>query len=247
VFQADELGFEVVSGGRARGAIMAKLHLDEASPCGVTVGPETIGDDQGLVYSSSRAEVYVFGGLHGGEPSRSAWVHSLARNEWTEVALEAANAPVDVIAATYRMEDGKLYIVDRLRGEERLLSWDGRSGSVEKLGVFPDRWQHERFERRWLVAGMAGDLFYVGSKENFTVLVRLGFTDTGRTHVLGVKEIRKPIFGRPIAAPDAIAYTTVLETPDGQRPVQEVTPFGDFRREHSRHRFGRGEGWAPRL
>jgi hypothetical protein len=128
------------------------------------------------------------------------------------------------------------------------LSWDGRSNRFETLGTWSNHWHDARFERRWLVAGVAGDLFYVGSKERLSVFVRLAVDEDGRLRVLGVKEIRKPVFGRPIPTPDSIAYTTVEEREDGGHPLQEIIPFTEFRRSHGGHRSrGHHDDWQPRL
>jgi hypothetical protein len=224
---------------------MVQVTLNESSPCGVGTGPEAILDEQGVVFSASRGEVFLFGGLRNREPNPTAWVHSLFRDEWIEIGLGAAARPGDVLAATYRMDDGTIYAVDRLNGEDRLIAWDGRSAGFEKLGEWPRAWHHARFERRWLVAGVANDLFHIGSKPGLTIIVRLGFREDGKLRVLGFKEIEKPVFGRPIATEDAIAYTTVVQ--GSEEPIQEAARFDSFRRV-PRHRFrGNHGGWEPEL
>jgi hypothetical protein len=219
---------------------MVKLALREVEPCGPAIGPEDIADEDGVVYSASRGEVYVFGAGTSTGSLPTAWTHSLSRDQWIEIALAKDHRPGDVLAATYRLEDGHIYALDRLGDTERLRRWDGREAEFETLTKWPDVWRQTRFRRRWLIAGLADDLFIVGTKRGLTMLVRLGFEDDGTPHVLGTKRIFSEVLARPIPGADGIGVTIVTGgNTMSSIPMQEFIRFEDFTSGHRQ--------WQPRF
>jgi hypothetical protein len=236
VFQADVLSLSVARPGHGQNPIVASLALEEIAPCGASVGPEKIFDREGVVYSASRQEVYLFGGLpqRFGGPRTSAWTYSLARDEWVETALDPEHRPGDVIAAAYRLEDGFVYVVDRVFGKERVRRWDGRERSFATVATLPSDWQDARFDRRWLVPAPNGDLLLVGTTDGLSVLLRIGFLSDGRATTRGTMRIHRQTRARPIAGETGVNVSTPTRVDGRDTVVQMHLRFEDFDRHDRR-------------
>lgn len=192
-------------------------------------GSPTIDGDEALVLSSTLGQVIVLGGNvpgaagTGAEPS--AWMLDVATNEWSELPLEPEDRAGPVVAATYRMEDFFVYVVDRRDDSLLLERWLPGSG-LERVATLPADWLEA--ERHWLVAGADGSLLYAASMPaslgGASTLARFVLDSSGRARLAGVAHIPEPLLAAPSVSGRAV--TVVLPHCSGGRLA--VVPFEQF-------------------
>jgi len=172
-------------------------------------GTPVMHGDEAVVLSAVRRQLMVLGGTVDGTidgaPEPSAWILGVESNTWTEHPLAAEQRPGRVLGATYRHQDGHVYLIDLEGGIVRLRRWQPE-GDVEIIARMPASWAS--FEESWLVAGPGGDLVFAGSNQQghseAAMVARLTFDEVGgstgeeRLQFAGTKMLSATILAAPI-------------------------------------------------
>lgn len=144
------------------GRVSGRAAVLGSGASGVGPAPRT---DFGAALSGSQAAVYVVGGVLGSsELAEDMWRYDLPARTWTQIPF-VGPAPERVLAATYRVQDHALYVLDELKldGKKvaRLLRLSQETRTSDVVGVWP---RHPQFKAAFLSNGPRGELLLVGAK-----------------------------------------------------------------------------------
>src|SRR5262249_36304253 len=149
--------------------------------------------------------VFVFGGVinqpatgdrvRSAMPRDSLWMYSLMAGSWKQVPLAEEARPVEVLASTFRIDDGKVYEIDRDDSSFRLRSWAIGDGEFRTLATLPPPWH--AFDRMWLVTSTSGDLIIGSARRHSSVLARLTVNEDGTLQFAGLKFLSESIMATP--------------------------------------------------
>jgi hypothetical protein len=216
------LGFSAASSNATTEQVRLTLH--EQAPCG-DLGPRTIPDADGAVFSSLRGELYLLGS-NGTQRSPDAYVGTLATSSWRRVQLEATSSIADVVAATYVASEQRLYFVESGTHGLRLGRWDTSSAHVEWLHTFLEQWRLGTF---WLTQSLDGRLVFASSAsfDDRSVLALLQSTNGQNIVVDQVADIDGVIFGPPIADHEGVSLD-IATGPNFDDIRQARIPYDEF-------------------
>lgn len=206
-----------------------------------SVGLDTLMPEEGLVLSSSRQQLYRFGGLVQSVPSDHAWILDLPTDTWTRQELAAGYRPGAVVAGTFRINDGRLYAIDRGPNGSfsTLRAWVPGTDRFQEIGRFPPAWK--AFSRYWLVTNERGDLFLIATRKSRSAIARLAFSASGMLEFKGLWFTNETIVARPYAGDTGLGITVPEAggTSNGPAVRQRVIDINQLK--------DKPNGWIPSI
>lgn len=198
--------------------ILTSAAIDEggAPSSFVPTGGPVIGAGMGTVVSGALRRLFAFGGTNRGTANATAWTLDLSAGTWTEYAVPSGERPGTILAATFRLDDQRVYFVDAYGSYLRLCRFRASSAQVqdgvEVLAQFPAEWTpYSRFS---LVAGAEGDLLFSTSNHatdssKDALLARFSVLSTGKLAFSGRRIISSKTVGEPVLTGGGIAVGMV--------------------------------------
>jgi hypothetical protein len=194
--------------------VLTSAALDEspvASPL-VPLGGPSIDHDRGVVVSGALRRMFVFGGLDRGTPRETAWTLDLGTGGWKEYPVPHDERPGAIPAATFRLDDRRVYFLDWSGSVLRLCRFrtaDAQvQNGVEVLAQFPAAWS--AYARFSLVAGAEGDLLFAATDHasdpgKDSLFARFSVRRTGELGFLGRMYRSSRLVGEPVLTAAGIA------------------------------------------
>ncbi len=134
-----------------------------------------LNHQEAMLLSGSQGYVFVVGGtINGnanGASNDSAWMRKVnpggIAGPWARIVVPMAERPGKILAATYRMDDRSVYLLDKKNGTIRLRRWEPfvrrPDGDVIRvLASWPSSWN--AYDRFWLSPGAEGDLLVTATR-----------------------------------------------------------------------------------
>ncbi len=213
---------------------LALAQLCEEPPC--DVADETVENSR-IVLNAEHGRLYSVGDGHP-EVIEHVIVSSLAGPgarpgvEEARYAIEQMSAPADVVAATWNMDDQRLYVLDRVAGGLRLARWRHGDAAFDPVALLPAA--YTSFDRFHLTHGPEGDLVLAAVQAAAapaaarTVLLRFALHDSGTGLVgLGGKVLGAAALVEPFVLERAvqILYWDALRAEPAYR-MEDLGSFG---------------------
>ncbi len=151
--------------------------------------------------------------------------------EETRYAIDVASSPGDVVAATWNMDDQRLYALDRVADGLRLARWRHGQSAFESVVLLPVA--YAAFDRFHLTHGPEGDLILTAVQAGGaavaarTVVLRFALRDSGT----GLVALGGTVFdAAALVEPVVLERAVQLLYWDASRaePVYRVLDFGGF-------------------
>jgi len=160
-------------------------------------------------------------------------MYSLISGSWKQVPLSEGARPVEVLASTYRLDDGRVYEIDRDGIWIRFRSWAPGDTGFRTLASLPAPWQ--AFDRTWLVTSTNGDLIVASTGRHSSVLARWTVSLEGSLKFAGLRFLSEEILAAPGARNLGITYSVPEEGDKGA--IARFLAFEDMKL--------RPRGWEP--
>lgn len=169
---------------------------------------------EAMIFSGSKRHLLVVGGTvdgsANGEPNDLAWIREVRPSggdgPWIQIPVPIAERPGEILAATYRMDDRSVYLLDKKNGKIWLRRWEPfmrrpDGGEIKVLAQWPASWNG--YDRFWISPGSEGDLLVTATRNQGggplqSRFVHLEVSQTGQLTIAGItnraqKTITKPI------------------------------------------------------